>query len=185
MESLLQPLRDPYYNNVVSSREEASRPIHMKNGILIFLLMTLTSCVSQEQRDAVEQTVQDYRAKGYTCHTGPFATYDCFTPYEQERLDKLEAACVEGGGIADYSVTGYYSKCKRPRSSGSRNTFKPYCPPSDYPIYGCDSSSGSKPPPGNKVCTYKSGPYKWSKTISGFTCPATDNKNGIFGTLVR
>ena len=70
--------------------------------------------------------------------------------------------------------------------------FKPYCPPSKYPIYGCPpstssagSSSYSKPPPGNKTCTYRSGPYQWTKTVNGYTCPATDSSNGYFGTLVR
>lgn len=56
------------------------------------------------------------------------------------------------------------------------------------PCIGCGlspSPSGTKAPPGNKTCSYKSGPYQWTKTISGFTCPPTDSSNGYFGTLVR
>lgn len=79
---------------------------------------------------------------------------------------------------------------KNSSSSRSNSLFKPYCPPSKYPIYGCENTSSSskssnRSPPGNKECTYKSGPYKWTKTISGFTCPATDSSGGYFGTLVR
>ena len=82
------------------------------------------------------------------------------------------------------------AKQESQRRSSPKSTFKPYCPPSKYPIYGCGntsstSSSPNRNPPGSKECTYKSGPYKWTKTIKGYTCPATDNSGGYFGTLVR
>ena len=91
-------------------------------------------------------------------------------------------------------VSGYEASLKgrlaSQKASSSSSLFKPHCPPSKYPIYGCgntssSSKSSSRSPPGNKECTYKSGPYKWTKTISGFTCPATDSSGGYFGTLVR
>ena len=112
--------------------------------------------------------------------------------------------------LKEYSYGGYFTRYESAMSSAKTAatrleaqssqqqqreakpaiTFKPYCPPSKYPIYGCDNTSSTPPssnrnPPGSKECTYKSGPYKWTKTIKGFTCPATDNSGGYFGTLVR
>lgn len=92
--------------------------------------------------------------------------------------------------VAAYEVALKERATSQKNNSSSRagSTFKPNCPPSKYPIYGCgnsSSSSSSRNPPGSKDCTYKSGPYTWTKTINGFTCPATDSSDGYFGTLVR
>lgn len=91
---------------------------------------------------------------------------------------------------AKTTVNNLRTQSSQQQPSAPAPTFKPYCPPSKYPIYGCGNTSSSpsssnRNPPGSKECTYKSGLYKWTKTIKGYTCPATDNSGGYFGTLVR
>jgi len=162
-------------------------------GIHVVLIL-LTGCAASPEQLA---EVEACRSEGHTAYTYSWGKLrDCVSPKDQARLEKLELACVSSGGTVDYNVVGMYENCKRRSAAkvkvkNSSSGFKPYCPPSKYPIYGCgntstpSTSTNRNPPPGNKTCTYKSGPYQWTKTISGFTCPPTDSSNGNFGTLVR
>jgi hypothetical protein len=107
-----------------------------------------------------------------------------------EYFTRYEAALSRAKNSAS-DLKAQYNQQQYQSAPASTPVFKPYCPPSKYPIYGCgnatspSTSSNRNPPPGNKTCSYKSGPYQWTKTISGFTCPPTDSSNGYFGTLVR
>jgi hypothetical protein len=108
-----------------------------------------------------------------------------------EYFKRYEGA-LSGAKNAALDLQNQARQRQHQRAVTSTPIFKPYCPPSKYPIYGCPpstssagSSSYSKPPPGNKTCTYRSGPYQWTKTVNGYTCPATDSSKGYFGTLVR
>lgn len=86
----------------------------------------LAGCASQEQITERKNRIADLRASGYTCFVGFEASYKCFTPEEQERLNNLELACVSGGGTVKYHNTkGYYENCFRPTNKVIVNTAAP------------------------------------------------------------
>ena len=113
----------------------------MQKSTLAVIFFLLTSCAASPEQLAEVETC---RGKGHTPYTYSSGKLrDCVSPKDQERLEKLEFACVSAGGTVDYNVVGMYKNCKgRPavkvnvnnRSSG----FKPYCPPgSQGKVYGC------------------------------------------------
>ena len=113
--------------------------------VITLLAFALVGCgLTPEAKQRRAANVQACRDSGGTAYTGALGQLSkCATPSEQARLDKLEMACVQSGGSVDYHFTGYYENCKRPvaktngGSSNSKSGFKPYCPPSKTPIYGC------------------------------------------------
>ena len=135
-------------------------------------LAKLISIVDSRAR-AIENAAAGLVLKEYS-YGGYFTRYEGAMSSAKTSAERLEAQ----------------SSQQQQRPSTQVPTFKPYCPPSKYPIYGCGNtsstpSSSNRSPPGSKDCTYKTGPYKWTKTIKGYTCPATDSSGGYFGTLVR
>jgi len=113
--------------------------------VILFLTVAVVGCgltpEAQQRRAAKVQACRDSGGTAYTNSIG--AIRKCASPTEQARLERLEMACVESGGTVDYHYTGYYENCRRPvakTNSGNSNSnpyFKPYCPPSKTPIYGC------------------------------------------------
>lgn len=102
--------------------------------------MSLTGCAASSEQLA---EVEACRSKGHTAYVYRWGELrDCVSPKDQERLEKLELACVSAGGTVDYNGVGMYENCEgRPAVKVNVNNgssgFKPYCPPSKYPIYGC------------------------------------------------
>ena len=112
----------------------------MKKLSTAMFLFAITGCAATpEELAAVEQC----RKEGNTPYTySRGALKYCIPPEEQERLERLELACVTAGGSVDYDIWGKYRNCKgtpavKVNVNNNSSTFKPYCPPSKYPIYGC------------------------------------------------
>ena len=109
--------------------------------VIIFFTLTLIGCALTPEEQQAVQACRDSGGTAYTWSRGSLEK--CASPSEQQRLEKLEMACVESGGTVDYHWAGYYRNCERPTAktnggnSNSNAGFKPYCPPSKTPIYGC------------------------------------------------
>lgn len=101
---------------------------------------TVVGCASSPDQLAKIQQCRDDGNKPYVDSFGMLR--HCISPKDQERLDKLELACVSAGGTVDYYF-GKYENCKGNPSvkvnvNNSGSGFKPYCPPgSKGKVYGC------------------------------------------------
>ena len=74
----------------------------------------------------------------------PWNYYECVSGPEQERLERLELACVSAGGTVLYQVGNRkFLNCKKEGTKvrvnvNSDGGFRPYCPPgSEGKVYGC------------------------------------------------
>lgn len=113
--------------------------------VITLLAFALVGCgLTPEAKQRRAANIQACRDSGGTAYVS-FNTLDkCAMPNEQARLERLELACINSGGTPKYAnFGGYYENCRRPAASTASNSgsgssgFKPYCPPSKTPIYGC------------------------------------------------
>jgi hypothetical protein len=115
-------------------------------GVILFL----SGCVSAEQYQASNAMINECLNAGGVAHRMYSSDLPrCILNSEKNRLDDLEMECVKSGGRPIYTKylntnTRVYDNCSRgPSTIINNNTqaqplFKPYCPPSPYPIYGCN-----------------------------------------------
>lgn len=97
----------------------------MKKIFIPMLCLTsicLSGCISQEELAARKSKIAEMQGLGYTCYVGANFSHKCFSPERQERLEKLELACVSGGGTVEYHWRGYYENCRRPSNKVIVNT---------------------------------------------------------------
>jgi hypothetical protein len=127
-----------------------SKMVFCLNGVVraVWLspIIVIASCgLNPEVEQARIAAIEQCKAGGGT----PYVRYNyrlekCASPREQERLERLELACVSAGGTVQYdSVSGIYKNCiGQPAvevNVNNNNGFKPYCPPgSQGRVYGCN-----------------------------------------------
>jgi len=119
--------------------------------LLISLLMLLGACasVTPEQEAARRIDAVKCKKEGGKVYVGESESsrwyyYECVSRQEQERLERLELACVSAGGTVLYeSGKRKFRNCKKEGTKVKVNVntnggFKPYCPPgSEGKVYGC------------------------------------------------
>lgn len=163
----------------------------MKKITLLLPLLVLAGCgLTPEVQERRLNEIAECRAKGGTPDIGPFNHItECYTPHEMRKKERLELACVESGGNP-IMKNGLYSSCgSREEKPAVAFEWVDQCI-TDFVVHPCNKPPAAKqnstnPPMGSKSCTYKSGSYVWTETISGYVCPASSSRGGIFGTLQR
>lgn len=112
--------------------------------VITLLAFALVGCISAEQKAANRAEALECEQSGSTPYVGIGAgdLGKCASPKEQARLERLEYACVKAGGEPKYHwAYEYYLNCKQGSevriNNNANSGFKPYCPPSKTPIYGC------------------------------------------------
>ena len=118
---------------------------------LISLLMLLGACasVTPEQEAARRIDAVKCKKEGGKVYVGESESsrwyyYECVSRQEQERLERLELACVSAGGTVLYELgKRKFRNCKKEGTKVKVNVntnggFKPYCPAgSKGKVYGC------------------------------------------------
>ena len=127
----------------------------LRKNLLFTVILFLSACASQEEIDQeraqVKAQADECLSRAGIFHLGySWEQPRCVLEKEQQRLDLLEMECVRSGGRPIYTLyskteTRVYDNCGRPPSTQINTApaqpifqFKPYCPPSQYPIYGCN-----------------------------------------------
>ena len=119
--------------------------------LLIPFVMLLGACASltPEQEAARRIDAVKCEHEGGKVYLGvnrsqPWSYYECVSRPEQERLERLELACVSAGGTVLYQVGNRkFLNCKKEGTKVKVNVnsdggFRPYCPPgSEGKVYGC------------------------------------------------
>ena len=119
--------------------------------LLIPFVMLLGACasVTPEQEAARRIDAVKCEHEGGKVYLGvnrsqPWNYYECVSGPEQERLERLELACVSAGGTVLYQVGNRkFLNCKKEGTKvrvnvNSDGGFRPYCPPgSQGKVYGC------------------------------------------------
>ena len=96
---------------------------YVKHTLLLCSLLTLGACaLSPEEQQKLDTQISDCKARGGKAYVGISAVVKCASPTEQDRLEKLELACVESGGTVSYAYGGYYENCQRQPATVINNT---------------------------------------------------------------
>lgn len=163
----------------------------MKKFALLIPFMVLAGCgLTPEVQEKRLNAIAQCRAAGGTPNIGlANALRDCYSPADLRRKERLELACVQSGGKPVMN-NGFYSSCgSREEKPAVAFEWEDQCT-TDFVIHPCKyppapKRNGNNPPAGSKSCTYKSGSSVWTETISGYVCPMSSSRGGIFGTLQR
>ena len=78
-------------------------------------LTCVVSCVSDERRAQIDAEVAKCESNGGTAYVRYGALKLCASATEQARFEKLELACLQGGGEVQRKF-GIYKSCKQPKS---------------------------------------------------------------------
>jgi hypothetical protein len=119
--------------------------------LLIPFVMLLGACASLTPEEEAARRIDAVKCKndGGKVYLGvnrdqPWNYYECVSGPEQERLERLELACVSAGGTVLYQVGNRkFLNCKKEGTKVKVNVntnggFKPYCPAgSKGKVYGC------------------------------------------------
>lgn len=112
----------------------------MKRLFAICVVLTLiSSCVSAERRAELDAAVAQCKSSGGTAYVDKLLSRLalCASPEEQDRFERLEIACLQGGGeVSRWLGTGVYRGCIQPKTeiivvneapSGRKCVFKMAC----------------------------------------------------------
>ena len=92
-------------------------------ALCLYSLLTLGACaLSPEEQEALDSQISDCKSGGGKAYVGISTVVKCASPTEQDRLEKLELACVESGGTVSYAYGGYYENCQRQPATIINNT---------------------------------------------------------------
>lgn len=165
----------------------------MKKITLLIPLPVLAGCgLTPEVQEKRLNAIAECRASGGTPDVADFNWLsNCYSAEEMRRKQQLELACVESGG-KPLMNNGFYKSCGAREAVVAAPVAVEWVDQciTDFVIHPCNNPPAAKqnntnPPVGTKSCTYKSGSYVWTETISGYVCPASSSRSGIFGTLQR
>jgi hypothetical protein len=84
-------------------------------AMLMILMLVVTGCVSQDEKALRMAQAIECEGQGGTVYKGTGWTFfECVSSKEQERLERLELACVSAGGTVEYSDWNKkYENCKK------------------------------------------------------------------------
>ena len=77
-------------------------------------LVVVSGCVSAERRAEIEAEAAKCESSGGTAYIGYDELDFCASPSEQARFERLEIACLEGGGEVRRKY-GRYKGCEQPQ----------------------------------------------------------------------
>lgn len=96
---------------------------YAKRALLLCSLLSLGACaLSPEEQQKLDTQISDCEAGGGKAYVGVSTVVKCASPTEQDRLEKLELACVESGGTVSYAYGGYYENCQRQATTVINNS---------------------------------------------------------------
>ena len=96
---------------------------YTKRALLMCSLMIVGACaLSPEEQAKLDAQISDCETAGGKAYVGVSSVVKCASPAEQDRMEKLELACVESGGTVSYAFGGYYENCQRQPATVINNT---------------------------------------------------------------